>query len=139
MKRNQLFPKIVYVIILDEKPIYVGSTFCTLKKRIAEHRCSRTYPILRERREDIEIFEIDTITCSYELWKENYWVQYYRSLGYNIINKATPLFLDYISTGKQTKKTYNKEYATEYYRQWRERNHEKYTEYQRNYKRAHKN
>ena len=139
MKRNELFPKSVYVIILDEKPIYVGSTISTLKKRIAEHRCSRTYPLLRERREDIEIYEIDKITCSYDLWKENYWIQYYRAEGYDLINKDTPLFLDYTSTGKQTKKTYNKQYNTEYYRGWRERNREKYREYMREYKRSHKN
>lgn len=138
MKRNEQFPKSVYQLKLDDNIVYVGATHCELKKRLAEHKCSQTYDIFIRHSDSLTIELIDTIKNKEELYKENYWIEKYKSEGLELFNQIQALYLDYESTGNSTKKTYNKEYATEYYKEWRAKNKEKWNNYMRNYKRNHK-
>jgi hypothetical protein len=137
MKNRKKLPKSVYVIMMDEKPIYVGSTTQKIEYRLAVHKC--VHPYISQHRDEVSIFEIDVIKSLDELWKENYWIDYYVSLGFNLLNKQKALWLEYEKSGDAIGFNYNKEYATEYYRMWREKNKLKWRNYMKEYKRKESN
>lgn len=147
MKKTNKFPRTVYLIKLNfDTPIYVGSTSIGKEKRLAQLKCKGALTPFKNQILTVE--EIDTISSVEDLYKEYYWICYYRFLNPDLVNKNKALWLDY--EGQMTSKEYfniqyknyrknNKEYVREYCREFynkkRKENPEKYREYMREYMR----
>jgi hypothetical protein len=124
-------PRVVYHIILDNTPIYVGSTSGSLSHRLCNHKNSPYHSLLRDRRDDLSMEVIDNINTPEELYKEGYHINRLRNEGVELLNVQNPEWRDY--SGKY--ETYNQTYTREFYQTWRIVNKEKYNEYQKEYMR----
>lgn len=134
MKLNAKFPRKVYRLILSGETVYVGSISTkSLKQRLGTHKMGYTHPILRERKDDLSIEQIDIIETEQELYKEQYWIDYYRNQGCKLLNKVSQLF---ISQSKEYNNQHQKEYSKknpdkikEAQKKWRDNNKEKIKEW----------
>lgn len=112
----------IYKLIFDNKVIYVGRTIMDL-----ERRKSRKYKFIPFHRS----CNIELIEETYDVSRERHWIQYYKDLGFELLNKYKGDGLDvkeYRDSHKEIMKEYrnkNKDEYIKYQKEYRKRKKEK--------------
>lgn len=117
----------IYKRVLNSKVIYIGITSLSLNRRKSAAYNKNISSILKNS-------SIELIEETNDKTREYYWINYYRELGYELLNylkkpkiqnKRTEYFKKYYQDNIEKIKSNNKKYSTE--------NKEKISEYQKNY------
>jgi hypothetical protein len=110
--------KNIYKLIYNNTVIYVGITKNTLEKRKS---CGYTYIP----KNIVKASKIELIERTNDWSKENYWIEYYKSLGYNLYNKRKGLGgynnNNYQKENFRQGKCYYDKYFKEYWAKYRQK------------------